>query len=151
MRGTLHDGLKVTEISSTVEPAPEHGLASETAGAVEGPLYVAPSTDGATLAAPTLASQPGVASHQQRGTHEVVEASQDPQQPSPPSRHSAGGGVCCLMLSAQVHADRWATIAIMAVLVCGWAVAVIRANRPPRPHTPPRGPFASRGDHRAKD
>lgn len=48
---------------------------------------------------------------------------------SPSPRHSAGGGVLSVML-CQVHADRWATLAVITVFLCAFAVAVIRANRP---------------------
>lgn len=65
--------------------------------------------------------------HQQRWIYEV----DTNQQASPPSRHSAGGGVCCVipLLAAQVHADRWATLAVITVFICAFAVAAYRANR----------------------
>jgi len=104
--------------------APPCGVTTATASS-----YVTTEVTGATPAAPSIAGQPGVEQQQQRGSS----VTSKPQRHSPPSSiHSAGGGVCCVML-AQVHADRWATLAVIAVFFSVFAVAIIRANRFPKP------------------
>lgn len=100
-------------------------------------------TAGAPSSAATDNGASAGSSPEQRGSHEVT-SKPDQQRPTPLSDHSAGGGVCCAMLAAQVHADRWATLAVIAVFICAFAVAAIRANRPQRPQSPPRRQSSAR-------
>lgn len=126
---------RAAQFSSADKPAPVELASAGVTGSAEG------STSAATDNGASAGSSP-----EQRGSHEVAH-----QQATPPSTHSAGGGVCCLMLAAQVHADRWATLAVIAVFLCGFAIAAIRANRSSRPTTPPLGPFAGRRHPRTDD
>lgn len=49
---------------------------------------------------------------------------------SPSPTYSAGGGVLSVMpLLAQFHADRWATLAVIAIFICAFAVSAYRANQ----------------------
>lgn len=121
---------RARRFSESAKPATGTGLASDgTTGADSGLISGTPGQQPDCLPA----TQPGVQS--QTEVTRILGA------PSP--RHSAGGGVCCVML-CQIHADRWATLAVIAVFLCGWAVAVIRANRSSRPHTPTRGNSSAR-------
>jgi len=119
---------RARKFSESAKPAPATSLLAGTTGADSGSLS---------------------ANCGQKGGD--TDSIQNQQRPSPPSTHSAGGGVCCVMLAAQVHYDRWATLAVIAVFLCGFAVAAIRANRSSRPTTPPRGPFAGHGNRKASD
>ena len=129
------ESAEVTDLNGTVD---------RDLGVTDAP-HVAPQQCGETAGAPSSAATDNGASAgsspEQRGSHEVT-SKPDQQRPTPLSDHSAGGGVCCAMLAAQVHADRWATLAVIAIFICAFAIAAIRANRSSRPTTPPRGPFA---------
>lgn len=100
-------------------------------------------TDAPHVASPRCGETAGASANcgQKGGDTESI---QNQQRPSPSPDHSAGGGVLSVMLAAQVHADRWATLAVIAIFICAFAVAAIRANRSSRPTTPPRGQSAAR-------
>lgn len=59
-----------------------------------------------------------------------TESIQNQQRPYPSPDHSAGGGVCCLMLSASpMDWDRWVTLGCAVLLLSFWVFEIIRAIR----------------------
>ena len=125
---TARGFMRLNKFSSADKPAPVELASAGTTGAGSGSISGTPG------------SQPDSLPVTQRGVQSQTEVTRILG--APPSTHSAGGGVCCVMLAAQFHVDRWATLAVFAIFASVFAVAIIRANRSSRPTTPPRGPFA---------
>lgn len=130
---TAGPGVGLDSVVGTDRLADARGSDESTKGTVARCVW---STDAPHVAMPSGLETAGAYAeqHQQMGSNEVT----NQQRPSPPSTYSADGGVCCVMI-CQIHADRWATLAVIAIFICAFAVAAYRANRSSRPTTPPRG------------
>ena len=137
---TARGFARLPKFSSADKPAPE-GLASAgTTGSAEGSI-----PGQLALQANADASAGGLM--ETTGTNGTVDrdlgVTGAPHAAELQSKETAGAFIPMLAVG-QYHYDRWATLAVIAVFLCGFAIAAIRANRSSRPPTPPRRQSSAR-------